>query len=118
MVFLSAQTGRGLDKLLPAVTKIYVDWNARIKTPDLNNWLRLAVEKHPPPAVAGQRIKLRYIAQTKTRPPTFVAKCTRASDVPAAYRRYLVNGIRDSFDLWGVPIRLILEKPDNPFAEN
>lgn len=118
VVFLSAQTGRGLDKLLPAVTKIYVDWNARIKTPDLNNWLRLAVEKHPPPAVAGQRIKLRYIAQTKTRPPTFVAKCTRASDVPAAYRRYLVNGIRDSFDLWGVPIRLILEKPDNPFAEN
>lgn len=117
VIFFSAETGRGVDKLMPAVTKVYVDWNARVKTPDLNTWLRAAVDRHPPPAVAGQRIKLRYIAQTKTRPPTFVAKCTRAADVPAAYRRYLVNGIRESFDLWGVPIRLILEKPDNPFAD-
>ncbi|MGD9799540.1 MAG: ribosome biogenesis GTPase Der [Parvularculaceae bacterium] len=117
VVFFSAETGRGVDKLLPAVTRVYVDWNARIKTPDLNTWLRAAVDRHPPPAVAGQRIKLRYIAQTKTRPPTFVAKCTRANDVPGAYRRYLVNGIRESFDLWGVPIRLILDKPENPFAE-
>ncbi len=117
VVFFSAETGRGVEKLMPAVTRVYVDWNARIKTPDLNTWLRAAVDRHPPPAVAGQRIKLRYIAQTKTRPPTFVAKCTRASDVPSAYRRYLVNGIREAFDLWGVPIRLILEKPDNPFAD-
>jgi len=118
VVFLSAETGRGVDKLMPAVVKIYVDWNARVKTPDLNNWLRMAVEKHPPPAVSGQRIKLRYIAQTKTRPPTFVAKCTRADEVPSAYRRYLVNGIREAFDMWGVPIRLILDKPDNPFADD
>lgn len=117
IVFFSAETGKGVDKLMPAVTKTYVDWNARVKTPDLNNWLRAAVDKHPPPAVSGQRIKLRYIAQTKTRPPTFVAKCTRAEDVSNAYRRYLVNGIREAFDLWGVPIRLILDKPDNPFAE-
>ncbi|OFX05757.1 MAG: ribosome biogenesis GTPase Der [Alphaproteobacteria bacterium RIFCSPHIGHO2_12_FULL_63_12] len=117
IVFFSAETGRGVDKLMPAVAKTYVDWNARVKTPDLNTWLHGAVEKHPPPAVSGQRIKLRYIAQTKTRPPTFVAKCTRASDVPAAYKRYLVNGIREAFDLWGVPIRLILDKPDNPYAE-
>ncbi|MCB2112915.1 MAG: ribosome biogenesis GTPase Der [Parvularculaceae bacterium] len=117
IVFLSAETGRGVEKLIPAATRIYVDWNARIKTPDLNIWLKAALDRHPPPAVAGRRIKLRYIAQTKTRPPTFVAKCTRASDVPGAYRRYLVNGIRESFDLWGVPIRLILEKPDNPFAD-
>ena len=118
IVFCSAETGRGVEKLMPAVAKTYIDWNARVKTPDLNTWLRAAVDKHPPPAVSGQRIKLRYIAQTKTRPPTFVVKCTRAEDVPFAYRRYLVNGIRESFDLWGVPIRLILDKPDNPFAED
>ena len=103
--------------LMPAVTRVYIDWNARVKTPDLNDWLRAAVDKHPPPGVAGQRIKLRYIAQTKTRPPTFVAKCTRAEDVPAAYKRYLVNGIREAFDLWGVPIRLILDKPENPYSD-
>lgn len=116
IVFFSAETGRGVEKLMPAVTKVYIDWNARVKTPDLNNWLHDAVSRHPPPAVSGQRIKLRYIAQTKTRPPTFVAKCTRASDVPAAYKRYLVNGIREAFDIWGVPIRLVLDKPDNPFS--
>jgi GTP-binding protein len=118
LVFFSAETGRGVEKLMPAVVKVYIDWNARVKTPDLNVWMRGAVERHPPPAVAGQRIKLRYIAQTKTRPPTFVAKCTRAEDVPDAYRRFLVNGIREAFDLWGVPIRLILDKPKNPFAED
>ena len=117
IAFFSAETGKGVDKLMPAVTRVYVDWNARVKTPDLNTWLKAAVDRHPPPAVAGQRIKLRYIAQTKTRPPTFVAKCTRAGDVPGAYKRYLVNGIREAFDLWGVPIRLILDKPDNPFAD-
>ncbi|MGF1544077.1 MAG: ribosome biogenesis GTPase Der [Parvularculaceae bacterium] len=118
LVFMSAETGRSVDKLMPAATSVYVDWNARVKTPDLNEWLRDAVARHPPPAVSGQRIKLRYIAQTKTRPPTFVAKCTRADDVPASYRRYLVNGIRDAFDLPAVPIRLILDKPDNPFADD
>lgn len=117
IVFFSAETGRGVEKLMPAIIRVYVDWNARVKTPDLNDWLRAAVDRHPPPAVSGQRIKLRYIAQIKTRPPTFVAKCTRAEEVPFAYRRYLINGIRESFDLWGVPIRLILEKPENPFAE-
>lgn len=118
LVFFSAETGRGVDRLMPAVVKVYIDWNARVKTPDLNEWLKAAVERHTPPAVSGQRIKLRYITQTKTRPPTFVAKCTRAEDVPAAYRRYLVNGIREAFDLWGVPIRLILDRPDNPYADD
>jgi GTP-binding protein len=118
IVFFSAQTGRAVDRLMPAVTKLYVDWNARVKTPDLNTWLGSAVERHPPPAVSGQRIRLRYITQIKTRPPTFMAKCTRAEDVPASYKRYLVNGIREAFDIWGVPIRLILDKPDNPYADN
>jgi len=117
IVTLSALTGAGIDdRLMPAVTGVYVDWNARVKTPDLNNWLHEALARHAPPAVSGQRIKIRYIAQTKTRPPTFVAQCTRAQDVPAAYKRYLVNGIRDAFDIKAVPIRLILKKPDNPYA--
>ena len=118
IVFFSALTGRNIDRLMPSVTGIYVDWNARIKTPDLNVWLRDAVERHAPPAVSGQRIKLRYIAQTKTRPPTFVAQCTRAEDVPASYKRYLINSLREAFDVWGAPVRLILKKPDNPFDPN
>ncbi|MEO0399781.1 MAG: ribosome biogenesis GTPase Der [Pseudomonadota bacterium] len=117
IVYFSALTGRSVDKLMPVVTRIYYDWNARIKTPDLNIWLKDAVARHPPPGVAGQRIKLRYIAQIKTRPPTFVAKCTRAADVPASYQRYLVNSLREAFDLPAVPLRLILKRPDNPFAD-
>ena len=117
VIFLSGLTGRAIDKLMPAVTAVYVDWNARLKTPDLNTWLQEAVARHPPPAVSGQRIKLRYVAQIKTRPPTFVAKCTRADDVPASYRRYLVNSLREAFELPAVPIRLLLQRPDNPFAE-
>ena len=116
VVTMSALTGSGIKRLMPAVTKVYVDWNARVKTSDLNDWLREAVARHAPPAVSGQRIKLRYIAQTKTRPPTFVAQCTRADDLPTSYKRYLINGIRDAFDIKAVPIRLILNRPDNPFA--
>ena len=117
IVPLSALTGVGLNKLMPAVTKIYVDWNARVKTSDLNDWLHDAIARHNPPAVSGQRIKIRYIAQTKTRPPTFVAQCTRAEDLPTAYKRYLINGIRDAFGIKAVPIRLILKKPDNPYVK-
>ncbi|MHA7871585.1 MAG: ribosome biogenesis GTPase Der, partial [Hyphococcus sp.] len=117
IVPLSAITGSGVARLMPAITNIYQDWNARVKTPDLNDWLAEAVARHAPPAVSGQRIKLRYIAQTKTRPPTFVAQCTRAEDVPASYKRYLINGIRDAFDIKAVPIRLILKKPANPYAK-
>ncbi|MEO1014796.1 MAG: ribosome biogenesis GTPase Der [Pseudomonadota bacterium] len=117
LVFLSGLTGRSVEKLMPAIVKVYIDWNARIKTPDLNQWLSDATARHPPPAVAGQRIKLRYIAQVKTRPPTFVAKCTRADDVPESYRRYLVNSLREAFDLPAVPVRLLLERPKNPYAD-
>ena len=113
----SALTGAGINRLMPAVTQVYIDWNARVKTPELNDWLQEAIARHAPPAVSGQRIKLRYIAQTKTRPPTFVAQCTRAEDLPAAYQRYLVNGIRDAFEIKAVPIRLILKRPDNPCAK-
>ena len=115
IVRLSAKSGLGVNGLMPAVTSIYRDWNARIKTPDLNDWLQEATGRHPPPAVSGRRIKFRYIAQTKTRPPTFVAQCSRADDVPTSYKRYLVNSIREAFNIPAVPIRLILKKQENPY---
>ncbi|MBI1366562.1 MAG: ribosome biogenesis GTPase Der [Alphaproteobacteria bacterium] len=118
IVYLSALTGRNIDRLMPAIIRVYIDWNARIKTHDLNEWLQTAADRHPPPAVSGRRIKLRYIAQTKTRPPTFVLQASRASELPASYRRYLVSGIRETFDIPAVPIRLILKKPDNPYSES
>ncbi len=117
LVFFSALTGRNIDRLMPAVTKVYIDWNARVKTPDLNEWLRAALDRHPTPAVSGRRIKIKYIAQVKTRPPTFVAQCTNASELPASYKRYLVNGIREAFDIPAVPVRLILKQPDNPYSD-
>ena len=117
MVALSAETGRGMDRLMPAVLKVHKDWSAKVKTRDLNDWLKLAVQRHPPPAVQGRRIKPKYMAQTKSRPPTFVLFASRADQLPDAYRRYLVNGIRTSFDLPGVPIRLTVKSSANPYAD-
>ena len=93
------------------------DWTARVKTKDLNDWLHATVERHPPPAVRGKRIKPRYITQIKARPPTFVLICSRAEDMPESYKRYLVNGIRDAFDLHAAPVRLIVKAGKNPFVE-
>ena len=105
LVALSAETGEGLDRLMPAVVKAHADWSTKLKTSDLNEWLRLATERHPPPAPGGHRIKAKYIAQTKARPPTFILFANR-TDLPESYRRYLINSIRQSFDLPGAPIRL------------
>ncbi len=116
MVCLSGLTGRHLDRLMPAVIKAHDDWSARVKTGDLNRWLRHTVEHHPPPAVHGKRIKPRYMAQIKSRPPTFVLMASRGSQMPEQYKRYLVNGIREAFDLQGVPIRLHVRQPANPYA--
>jgi GTP-binding protein len=117
MVMLSGLTKRGLDALLPAVLKLRKDWSAKVKTRDLNDWLAEAVARHPPPAVRGKRIRPRYIAQTKSRPPTFVLMCSRASELPESYKRYLVNGIREAFELPGTPIRLIVKAGKNPYVE-
>ncbi len=117
IVAVAAQAGVGLDRLMEAVLAAHRDWNARVKTSDLNNWLRHAVEKHPPPAVSGRRIKPRYITQTKTRPPTFVLISSRASELPESYKRYLTNGIREAFDLQKTPVRLIVRQNRNPYAE-
>ncbi len=115
---VSALTGRGLEKIMQAVTDVYMDWNARVQTADLNQWLKMAQEKHPPPAVGGRRIRIKYIAQTKTRPPTFVANCQRSDELPASYRRYLINGLREAFNIPAVPIRLQLKKQENPYAKD
>ena len=115
IIAFSAKTKQGIGKLMPAIVDVYVDWNANVKTPDLNDWLGDALARHTPPAVAGRRLKIRYIAQTKTRPPTFVAQCVRGDEVPESYRRYLVNGIREAFDIKATPIRLTFNKQDNPY---
>ncbi len=117
VVALSAETGRGLERLMPAVIKAHADWSTKIKTRDLNDWLKIAVERHPPPSVNGKRVKPKYMAQTKARPPTFVLFASRADQLPESYRRYLVNSIRQSFDLPGTPIRITVKSGKNPFDE-
>jgi GTP-binding protein len=117
LVALSAVTGRGLDHLMPAIEKAYADWSTKVKTSDLNDWLRLAIERNPPPMANGRRIKPKYIAQTKARPPTFVLFASRAAALSDSYRRYLVNSIRQSFDLPGTPIRLSVRSGRNPYAD-
>jgi GTP-binding protein len=117
LVTVSALTGRGLDRLQAAVVRAHAVWNRRVATSKLNRWLAGMVEAHPPPAPGGRRIKLRYITQVKTRPPGFVIKCSNAADLPDSYSRYLVNGLRESFDMPGTPIRLFLrdQSEDNPY---
>ena len=115
LVTVSALTGRGLDRLQAAILKAHDVWNRRVPTARLNQWLTGMLEAHPPPAPGGRRIKMRYITQVSTRPPSFVIMCARADEVPASYKRYLVNGLREDFGLTGVPIRLALRKPDNPY---
>jgi GTP-binding protein len=116
VIGVSGLTGEGLDRLMQAIVDIYAVWNRRVPTNTLNRWLNDATAAHPPPAVSGRRIRLTYMTQPKSRPPTFVLFCTRASAVPAAYRRYLVNGLRETFELPGTPIRLTLREKDNPYA--
>jgi GTP-binding protein len=116
MVMVSALNGRGLDRPHDAIIKAYSVWNARISTARLNRWLAVQIADHPPPAPSGRRIRLRYMTQVKTRPPTFVLFTSRPEAVPEDYRRFLVNGLRRDFDLPGTPIRLHLRAGDNPYA--
>jgi GTP-binding protein len=117
IVTISALGERNLDKLMAAAFKAYDVWNRRVPTPDINRWLREAMERHAPPASHGRRIKIKFMTQPSTRPPTFVAFCQRADALPKSYVRYLLNSLRTTFDLPGVPIRLSLRKGDNPFAK-
>lgn len=115
-VTISAETGKGLDKLMEAIEKTHRVWNRRVSTGKLNRWLERVLTHHPPPAVAGRRLKIKYITQVKTRPPGFVLSCSRPDAMPQSYIRYLTNGLRDTFEMPGVPIRMALRAPDNPFA--
>ncbi|MBC6403515.1 MAG: ribosome biogenesis GTPase Der [Hyphomonadaceae bacterium] len=117
VVMFSGLTGKSVDRLLPAIECTHNDWSAQVKTSELNDWLHEKIIRHPPPAVNGIRIKLKYITQTKTRPPTFVLKCSRAHKLPASYQRYLINGLREDFGLQGVPIRMYVRAGDNPYAK-
>ena len=116
VVTLSALHGEGASRLMPAVFKTYRLWNRRISTGRLNRWLDGVVKAHPPPIAARRRIKLRYVTQVKARPPTFAAFVSKPKALPEAYQRYLVNQLRESFGLDGVPIRLLLRAGKNPYA--
>ena len=116
VVAVSGLTGEGLDRMMKAVLETHAVWNKRVPTHALNRWLEEAIAAHPPPAVSGRRLKLNYMTQAKARPPSFVLFCTRADAVPDDYKRYLINGLRETFDLPGVPIRLMLREKENPFA--
>ena len=113
---VSGETGRGLDRLMQSVMKTHEVWNTRVSTGRLNRWIEGVLTHHPPPAVAGRRLKVKYITQVKTRPPGFVLSCSRPEAMPQSYIRYLVNNLRDTFGIAGVPIRMSLRAPDNPFA--
>jgi len=113
---LSGLAGQGLDKLMDACVRAYDLWNTRISTGRLNRWLTGLLEHHPPPAVSGRRLKIRYMTQAKTRPPYFVLFGSRPEAMPESYMRYLVNGLRDTFEMPGVPIRIQMRSGgDNPF---
>lgn len=114
-VTLSGQTGKGVEQLMAAVMDVDRTWNARVSTAKLNKWLDGVQGHHPPPAVGGRRIRFKYITQAKTRPPTFVAQCNMPEALPASYERYLLNDLRATFSLPGVPLRLFLRKGDNPY---
>ena len=117
LVTVSAKNGRGIDRLNNEIMKSHKIWNKRIATSPLNIWLSEMIAAHPPPAPNGKRIKLRYITQTKSRPPGFVVMCSNPSKLPTSYSRYLVNGLREAFDLPGTPIRLTMrsQADKNPF---
>ena len=116
VVAVSGLMGEGIDRLMKAVEDAYAVWNRRVSTSSLNRWFEQAVQNNPPPAVSGRRLKLNYITQTKARPPSFVLFCSRADAVPQSYLRYLINSMREGFDLPGTPIRIVLREKANPFA--
>jgi len=116
VVAVSGLMGEGVDRLMSAIEQAYAVWNKRIPTAALNRWFEQAVDANPPPAVSGRRLKLNYITQAKARPPSFILFCSRADAVPQSYLRYLVNSLREYFELPGTPVRIALREKANPFA--
>lgn len=117
IVTLSAKSGRGLDKLMDAVLDVFEVWNRRVSTAKLNRWLEEILAHHPPPLMSGRRVKIRYMTQPKTRPPTFALFVSHAKGVAESYTRYIANALREDFELWGVPLRVLVRKGHNPFAD-
>jgi GTP-binding protein len=115
LIPVSGLTGEGIDRLAEAIVTAHAVWNRRIPTARLNRWLVGILEHHPPPAVSGRRVKVRYLTQAKARPPSFIAFCSRPEALTDSWRRYLANALREDFDLPGVPIRLLLRKGENPY---
>jgi len=116
LVTVSGLMGQGIDHLMKAIEDAYATWNRRVPTAALNRWFEQAVDANPPPSVSGRRLKLNYITQAKARPPSFVLFCSRADAVPQSYLRYLVNSLREYFELPGTPVRISLREKANPFA--
>ena len=114
---VSGKTGAGLDRLMETVLKTHAIWRKHIATPLLNRWLADVQERHPPPLVAGRRLRLRFMSQANIRPPTFALFASKPGELPDSYRRYLINLLRADFDLPSVPIRMMLRKGKNPYAE-
>jgi GTP-binding protein len=118
VVTVSGLTGAGVEKILPTVRQAHLVWNMRVPTGELNRWFETALERHQPPMVEGRRLKLRYVTQAKARPPTFIVFGTRAEQMPEEYQRYLVNSLREKFNMPGTPIRVQLRGTKNPYADD
>ena len=116
LVSISAISGKGIDELMGAAFAIRDTWSKRVTTGELNRWFRNAVERNPPPAPKGKRIKLRYMTQARNRPPSFVLFGSRVDHLPMSYQRYLLNGIRNELGFGGVPVRLTMRSTKNPYA--
>ena len=115
IVPVSGLTGQGVDKLLEACITASQIWSKRVSTAQLNKWLEKVLEVHPPPAISGRRIKIRYATQPKARPPLFALFGNQLDSLPDSYQRYLINSLRDTFDMPGTPIRISLRGNDNPY---
>ena len=115
LLAVSAVTGKGIDQMLSAAFEIRETWSKRVSTGQLNRWFEDAVERNPPPAPGGKRIKLRYITQVNTRPPSFVVFGSRLDALPESYNRYLVNSLRQELGFGSVPVRLAMRASRNPY---
>jgi GTP-binding protein len=115
---VSGLRGTGLESLMKAVFAADAVWNKRVSTGALNRWLNAIQERHPPPLSGGRRLRLRYITQVNTRPPTFALFASKPGELPESYRRYLVNTLRRDFELPGTPVRMMLRKGANPYARD
>ncbi len=118
VVPISGLYGHGIDRLMQATEVVHKIWNTRISTGRLNRWLEVMLEAHPPPLVQGRRLRIRYITQVRTRPPTFALFTTRAAELPESYLRYLIGGLRNDFGLQGVPVRMVMRKGTNPYVRH